>query len=407
MQPRPAEISSSPPSSGAGFGHSGIASLASVCLIGFAFSANYTNHAPMVPVLTAEFKFSLAAAGLLTTGIFLTHGGIQIPGGSLADKFGTRLLLFVALAIVSLGDLFLGLAGSYRQLLFWKIFVGLGTGISFVTGARYVADMFAGPRLHLAQGFYGASILLGSGFVIYAIPLLSAALGWRGAFFCTAGLAAIAALTWIWLSPKAPQRSRQAARLVSMLSNPQLWILGLVQMASFGLVVVVGVWITTYLTKSFHLTTVQAGKIGSLVLVLGVASRPLGGVLAPRWGARRTMCIGLALNVFACLSFGLGSGSLAHSAIGVMLLGVGAGLPYAGVFHRAGTLFPSRAGTAMGLVNMLGIIMILASPPLIGYVVDWSGTFQSSFLTLGAFTFVVLVAAVGIHEKPSTYTIPT
>jgi nitrate/nitrite transporter NarK len=398
MQPRAVELPQAV-TDHAGFGSRDIAALACASLIGFAFSANYTNHAPMVADLVSEFKFSLAAAGLLTTGIFLTHGGVQIPGGSLADKLGPRRLLAIALAVVSVGNVFLGLAASYEQLLFWKVFVGLGTGVSFVSGARYVADIFAGPRLHLAQGFYGASILLGSGFVIYAIPLLSAALGWRGAFMCTAGLAATALLVWICLSPEAPRRSHQPARLTVMLANPQLWILGLVQMASFGLVVVVGVWITTYLTKSFHMTSLQAGRIGSLILVLGVGSRPLGGVLAARWGARRTIRFGLALNVLACLSFGLGGGSLARSAAGILLLGTGAGLPYAGAFHRAGTLFPARAGAAMGLVNMLGIVMILAAPPIIGYVVDWSGTFQSSFLALGAFTFVALVAARTIHEE--------
>src|SRR5579864_917436 len=74
--------------------------LASVCAVGFAFSANYTNHAPMVPALVAEFRFSLAAAGLLTTGIFLTHAGVQIPGGYIADKLGPRRVLSIALAIV-------------------------------------------------------------------------------------------------------------------------------------------------------------------------------------------------------------------------------------------------------------------------------------------------------------------
>ena len=399
MQPRPVEISSPAAAPDrAGFDSAGIAGLASVCLVGFAFSANYTNHAPMVAQLAAEFKFSLAAAGLLTTGIFLTHGGVQIPGGFLADKFGTRRLLAMALAIVTLGDVFLGLAGSYQQLLFWKVFVGLGTGVSFVAGARYVSDMFAGSRLHLAQGFYGASVLLGSGFVIYAIPLLSAAFGWRGAFFFTAGFAALAAVIWIWLNPAVPQKPHPPARLASMLAHPQLWLLGLVQMASFGLIVVVGVWISTYLSRSFHLTAREAGKIGSLVLVLGVLSRPLGGILTPRWGARGTLRIGLALNVIACLSFGLGSGSLTHSSSGVLLLGIGGGLPYAGIFNRAAALFPARAGAAMGLVNMLGIGMILAAPPLIGHVVDWSGSFQSSFLALGAFTFAVLIATLGIHE---------
>jgi len=60
--------------------------LFSVCATGFAFATNYTNHAPMATALAAEFKFSLAAAGLLTTGLFLTHAAMQIPGGYLADR---------------------------------------------------------------------------------------------------------------------------------------------------------------------------------------------------------------------------------------------------------------------------------------------------------------------------------
>jgi hypothetical protein len=43
------------------------------CAARFAFSANYTNHAPMVSVLRGEFGFDQPRAGLLTTAIFLTH----------------------------------------------------------------------------------------------------------------------------------------------------------------------------------------------------------------------------------------------------------------------------------------------------------------------------------------------
>ena len=375
------------------------AGLASACAIGFAFSANYTNHAPMVPALVAQFKFSLAAAGFLTTGIFLTHAGIQIPGGYLADKIGPRRVLAVALTIVCLGNIALGLSGSYGQLLFWKVFVGLGTGASFVAGARYVANTFGGPRLHLAQGFYGGSILLGSGFVIYAIPLMSAAFGWRVSFFSTAALAAAAGVISIASIPDTTPITHQPSRMSSLLSSPQLWLLGLVQMASFGLVLVIGVWITTYLTRAFQLTPVQAGKLGSLVLVVGVATRPIGGLLVPRWGARRTLQVGLALNVIACLFFGLGKGSLAQAAAGVLLLGIGSGLPYAAAFNRATALFPARAGAAMGLVNMLGIVMVLTAPPLVGQMVEWSGTFQSSFLALAVFASAVLLSTYGIRKK--------
>jgi nitrate/nitrite transporter NarK len=373
--------------------------LASACAIGFAFSANYTNHAPMVPALVAEFKFSLAAAGLLTTGIFLTHAGAQVPGGYLADKIGPRRVLAVALAIVCLGNIALGLAGGYGQLLFWKVFVGIGTGASFVAGARYVANTFRGPRLHIAQGFYGGSILLGSGFVIYAIPLMSAAFGWRASFFSTATLAAVAAAVSIFLIPESPPLVHKPTPMTSLLASPQLWLLGLVQMASFGLVIVVGVWITTYLTRAFHMTPVEAGRIGSLVLVIGVATRPIGGLLVPRWGARRTLQIGLGLDAIACLCFGVGNESLTRAAAGVLLLGIGAGLPYAAAFNRATALFPARAGAAMGLVNMLGIVMILTAPPLVGHMVDWSGSFQSSFLALGVFALAALLATFRIRKE--------
>jgi nitrate/nitrite transporter NarK len=375
--------------------------LAAACAIGFASSANYTNHAPMVTALAAEFGFKLAAAGLLTTGVFLTHGAMQIPGGYFADRLGPKPVLFQAMAVVCAGNIALGFANDYSQLLGWKIFVGLGTGTCFVAGARYIASIFAGPRLHLAQGFYGGSVLLGSGFVIFAVPLLLAAVGWRGAFFCTAALAAAAALFWILLAPQPPALDHKPVPLAEMLSNPQLWLLGLGQMASFGLVIVVGVWVTAYLSKSFQMPLTEAGRIGSLVLVMGIASRPLGGVLVPRLGARRTLQTGLLLNAAACLNFGLGSGSLARAGAGLLLLGLGCGLPYAAVFNRAGALYPARAGAAMGLVNMLGIVMILAAPPLVGQMVEWSGSFQSSFLALGGFTLLAWLAAFGIHSNES------
>src|SRR6202007_1912113 len=83
--------------------------LCCACLSGFAFSANYTNHAPLRDWLLKSFDspdapFTKAMFGFLTTAIFLTHAIMQIPGGLLADKFGPKIVLAIALTIVCVGN---------------------------------------------------------------------------------------------------------------------------------------------------------------------------------------------------------------------------------------------------------------------------------------------------------------
>jgi nitrate/nitrite transporter NarK len=373
--------------------------LACACAAGFAFSANYTNHAPLVPALSQTFGFSLALAGFLTTGIFLTHAAMQIPGGHLADRLGPRRVVTLALALVCLGNFAISFSAAYWQLLFWKIFVGFGTGTCFVAGARYVAAAFPGGRAHVAQGYYGGSILLGSGFVIFAVPRFAAAFGWRGGFILTAVVATVGWLFWLVSAPAPQTQKHPPGRFRDMIANPQLWLLGLVQMASFGLVLVVSAWITTFLRLGLKMEPVRAGMLGSIALMLGIVMRPLGGAFVLRLGVRSLLRLSLTLTATGCILLANTAGSVILTACAIVLIGSGCGLPYAALFTRAAALYPGRAGAAMGLVNMLGIVMILAAPPLIGLLVDWSGSFQSSFIALGVFSTLILVSTFGIHES--------
>ena len=360
--------------------------LAAVCATGFAFSANYTNHAPMLPALREEFAFNQASAGLLTTGIFLTHAMMQVPGGRLADRLGPMRLLTASLAWVAAGSLAIAFAGAYWQLLFWKTFAGIGTGACFTAGARYIVSIFKGRELAVAQGYYGGSIMLGSGFVIFAIPQLSGALGWRGAFLACTGLVVAATVLWA-MAPRPDDVARHGGSLGELIGSGGLWRLGILQMASFGLMIVVGTWITALLRNTSSLSPQRAGLMGSLVLLLGIVTRPLGGWLTHRFPPSSLIRSALLLNAAACLIVPLGQ-SLWLTLAAIIALGVGCGLPYAGIFSRAAALFPGRAGAAMGLVNMVGILMILLGAPAVGYLADWTGQFRVSFFALAGFSVV-------------------
>ena len=371
--------------------------LISACAAGFAFSANYTNHAPMVSALRGDFGFSQASAGLLTTGIFLSHALMQIPGGRLSDRLGPSRVMIVALAWIALANFAIAFSGAYWQLLLCKTVAGVGTGACFAAGARYVVGMFQDRELHLAQGLYGASIGLGSGFVLFAVPQLLDIFGWRGAFLACALLAAAVWAWWMWTAP-VPQPIPPAAGLGGMMGHRELWLLGWMQMASFGLVIVVGTWITTLLKADFQMPLKTAGLLGSIVLLLGIVSRPLGGWLAHLVPIRTLIGLSLLLNAIACLALGWGHG-IALTLVAIVALGMGCGLPYAGIFNRAAALFPGRAGAAMGFVNTIGIVMILAGAPAVGFLADLSGHFRTSFYLAGAFVLLAAAASQAIPRE--------
>jgi MFS family permease len=366
--------------------------LVCVCVVGFAFSANYTNHAPLAGTLMRQFGFNQTLAGLLTTGIFFTHAAMQLPGGHMVDRLGAPRVLTFALAWVAAGNFAIAFSGSYWQLLAWKVFVGLGTGTCVMAGARYIHDALATPRLSFGQGLYGGSILLGSGFVIFAVPRISSWLGWRGAFLASTAVAAGAWILWVLAAPPAPRGERAQGRFRDMLRTRQLWLLGLMQMASFGLAIVVGTWITALLSNDFRMPGARAGLAGSFVLLLGIGMRPLGGALKRRVGIRALLAASFFMNAVGCFALASGGHSLSLAVVAVGLIGTGCGLPYAALFTRAGALVPGRAGAAMGLINMLGIIMILVGAPLAGRLADWSGSFRSSFLALAIFSLVACAA---------------
>ena len=268
-----------------------------VTALGFVFSANYTNHGPLVPTLVKDLNITLALAGFLTTAIFLSHGALQIPGGALADKLGAKKVAFWALIIITVGNILIGFSNSYTAILVLKFIIGIGTGMAFIAGARYVPTFFAGKEIQRAQGVYGGSILLGSGFVIYGIPQILAAVGWHNVFMVTGAMAGLLAVLWFWFAPDTPSHTTSPKiNWSNVLANPNIWLLSMAQMGSFGAIIAAGVWVNTLLIKSIHLAPKTAGMIGSTVLLLGIISRPLGGLILGKKADRHQSAPGVVLR---------------------------------------------------------------------------------------------------------------
>ena len=284
-----------------------------------------------------------------------------------------------------------------------KFIIGIGTGMAFIAGARYVPTFFAGKEIQRAQGVYGGSILLGSGFVIYGVPQLLAAMGWHNVFMVTGGMAGLLCVLWYFFAPDTPSHTTSPKiDWSNVYRQPQYLaaVRGAVRQLrrhhrrrSLG----------QYPVDQEHPSGPQDRRHGGLPwLLLGIISRPLGGLILGK-----QMLGTKPLLVLACGGLALGfvwiglSTTLAMAFLGIIFTGIMAGLPFAGIFNGARDNCPVSPGVAMGFVNTWGAAGVMILPPIIGRLVDLSGTFVSGFYGLAAAALVGCLCCLALKPpKP-------
>ncbi|SRR5581483_1178727 len=367
--------------------------LIAACGMGWAATTNYTNHAAVLPLLMAELGFGPVGAGFLSTAFFVTLGVACVPAGIWCDRRGPTGVGTAGLLMVFASNLLLGASRGLPDLVVIKVLGGLGCALAFVAGMRYAALVVPPARVPRALGFYGGFVQLGGGTSLYLVPVLATRLGWRPAFVVSSVLVALSTVAWWALAP--PVRPTAAATpLAEATRSRRVWTLGLVHAATFGLAVLTGIWITTFLVHEFGLTLVRAGAAGSGILALGVLSRPLGGLVVDRGrlSAAAVMRLTVLTGAIGLLVLAWPGRPLAAAALAIGVLGVAFNAPYAAVMQTTASALPRAPGAAVGLVSGVGVISIAAGAPAVGALLAATGGFALPLLLLAVYSFAVLWA---------------
>ncbi len=364
--------------------------LASICLFGWVLATTYTNHAPLIPVFMERLGFSPTEAGLLSLVFFLSMAAVSLPAGILSDRYGPKQIGSLGLAVACVSNIGLGYAHDFTTLLLLKLLGGVGAGMAFIAGVRYVTVAFAPSRVHFAQGLYGGCVQLGAGTSLYLMPLLYEEAELGGAFLASAGLIAGGLMFWLWAAPDR-RKPLPPARVSLAARSGTVWLLTLAHTGTFGLAILVGTWITTFLLRDLQLPLTVAGGLGSAVLVVGMLSRPVGGLMIDRnWVFTKTM-IRMSL-----LAGALGLGLLAlpgrpawAALFALLVMGIVLSLPYAAVMNAATAAVPASPGAAIGVVGGLSLILIALGAPALGALYARTESFSLAFGLLGLFALLV------------------
>lgn len=352
---------------------------ATATAIGFTYAA----HGPVLPLIIRDFVLSDVQAGLISTAIFLAAASTMVLIGDLADRFPPRGAVTFGMALTLAGNVASAVAPSYELLLLAKAVGGVGAGFGFIAGIRYIQRRYGGARAHFGQGFYGAGYPLGSALGFWGMPPLALLWEWRGAFAATSVVIGVVLLAWLWATPVSRSEGRRGTMLDAARCLNCWWTL-VQHAAGFGLVFAAGTWITTFLVREFSLPLDAGGLLGSLLLVIAVIARPIGGFLVAREylrtlavmrGAQLTILMGVAL-------IAIPDRPLPVALAGAALLGLGGGIPYSAVFNTAAASLPSAPSAATSLAAMGGLLGTLIGAPAMGYAIQTWG-FSWAWLLLG------------------------
>jgi sugar phosphate permease len=361
-----------------------------IWLVGLAIYLLAVFHRSSLAVagLAASERFDISAAQLSTFAVLqlLIYAGMQVPVGLVLDRFGSRRVMLVGLATLTLAQAGFAVADTYALALVARAFVGVGDAMTFVCVLRLVNTWFVSRRIPLVTQLTG--VLGQTGAIIAAVPMTWSLreLGWTRSYLLAAAAGVVMMVALVVVIHDTPEQRS--------LSGPALrWA---TVRRSLGDAwehpgTRLGFW--THFTTQFSATTLgllwgfpylvqgegrSDEAAGVLLTVLVLAVMAAGPVLA--WAItnhpwqRSTLVIGIVLSLVLVWTVVLvwpGPAPTWLLVLLVVVVGVGGPASMIG-FDFGRTFNPAhRLGTAIGLINQGGFLASLVLVLAIGVVLDW------------------------------------
>jgi MFS family permease len=140
-------------------------------------------YALVLAAIIAELSISKEAAGALGSLTLLASAAGGVIFGVVADRFGRTRALIASVLIYSVFTAACGLAQSVAQLAIFRIFLGLGMGGEWASGAALVSETWPAEHRGKALGFMQSAWAVGYGGAALVTAVVMPLGGWRAVFF--------------------------------------------------------------------------------------------------------------------------------------------------------------------------------------------------------------------------------
>lgn len=352
--------------------------------IGLGLGLTFMNIPPGLTLLMAVYEVTYTGISVLISALLWSHALMQIPAGLIADRFGIGRTLLLGLTFMALGNLLPTAVPSLSLAVMSRVVTGIGSGLTFVTTMKFVAQQAPGGRVGIYQSFFAGIFSLGN-VLAYFLVSKTLHLSWQWIYLIP-GIFCLSILV-LWMALGLESRALPTSGPLPLGQIARIraaWILGLYHALSWGTVISLGNWIPSLLAEFWiDSTATQLAWGAMLVMLISGLGRISGGFIllkfTPLFVANGSILI-LTLIFWGLFSLPSPGLLLSFALLAAWISCVNFGA----FFHLASTVTTADSlATLFGFVNFLANLGAVLFTILFGLLKDATGTFTWGFGILG------------------------
>ena len=348
----------------------------------------------LATVLSEELLVSKGKVGLIV-GIYFGATGLgSILAGKITEQIGPRISIVIDMAIVASCSFLIAAIGTYSVWVISSVLAGAAYGLSNTGTNVVIGKIIGAEKRSLAMSVKTSGVPLMAALAAAIGPWSAEQWKWEHILLINGGVAFSLGIAAFFIVPNLPPHSVEQSN-DKALPSKFYWF----GIASFLLIAgsqPLYSWIVSYLEDSLDVSSGSAGAVTSIACFCGVLVMICNGLFADRLGADSRVKLLMALlfsSSIAVVLVSLGPALGIASVIIGAIVGVSTQLSAIGTMHACIVdKAPLSVSRATGITMTGYYLGALVSPPLFGFVVDWTESFAYSWLGTTALLFAAVFA---------------
>ncbi|WP_053363411.1 MFS transporter [Bacillus sp. FJAT-27251] len=377
-----------------------------------------------LPYIQQDLNLTPVEVGQLASVFFFAYAAAQISAGFLADKFGSKKVMYIAVIVFTFVTALTGVVKNFAQFIALRIGLGLGEGHHFAPAIRAINNWFPFKERGRAVSFFATSWAVAPAIVPVIVTSISIYFfdgAWRPVFFVLA-IPGVLAIFLLWrFVADSPKEMIEKGRLSEdqeieennvgpvkitkeekrksygvFLKDLNFYVFTLCLFCQLAVYWGTSTWLTSFLVTQHGLNLKEMGLFASAPYIVAFFAMMLGGWLMDNVVHRMkpVALIGYLGSIPVLWMLGsVDKGNTGMLLTLLLLVGFFVNLNFGSIYAYLPKRYPKEiVGSATGLANGIGQMGSFVSPLIAGYLVTVGANGTQDFSKV--FIFFAIVSAL-------------